>query len=69
MFKSVIYIGLETISHGINIVVEKLENLTKLLNYDITIIKQEPLTDYKNIRNNWGVIKDFMYPLKGTIEQ
>lgn len=52
MFKSVSYIGLETISHGINNVVEKLENLKKLLNYDITIIKQEPLTDYKNIRNN-----------------
>ena len=53
MFKSVIYIGLETISHGINIVVEKLENLKKLLNYDITIIKQEPLNGFtKNIRNN-----------------
>jgi hypothetical protein len=53
MFKSVIYIGLETIHYGINIVVEKLENLKKLLNYDITIIKQEPLTRFtKNIRNN-----------------
>ncbi len=53
MFKSVIYIGLETISHGINIVVKKLENLKKLLNYDITIIKQEPLNRFtKNIRNN-----------------
>ena len=40
MFKSVIYIGLETIHYGINIVVEKLENLKKLLNYDITIIEQ-----------------------------
>jgi len=30
-----------------------LENLKKLLNYDITIIKQEPLTRFaKNIRNN-----------------
>jgi calcineurin-like phosphoesterase len=49
MFKSVIYIGLETISHGINIVVEKLENLKKLLNYHITIIKQEFLTDLQKI--------------------
>jgi 16S rRNA processing protein RimM len=49
MFKSVIYIGLETINHGINLVVEKLENLKKLLNYDITIIKQEPLTDLQKI--------------------
>ena len=29
MFKSVIYIGLETISHGINNVVEKLEKSKK----------------------------------------
>ena len=47
MFKSVIYTGLETINHGINIVVEKPENLKKLLNYDATIIEQKFLTDYK----------------------
>jgi hypothetical protein len=47
MFKSVIYTGLETINHGINIVVEKPENLKKLLNYDVTIIEQKFLTDYK----------------------
>ena len=53
MFKSVIYTGLETINHGINIVVEKPENLKKLfLNYDVTIIEQRFLQITKNIRNN-----------------